>query len=407
MYNMTGLSQGHPIGFWMWRSGCMYGFLALSSFSNNLLQHARTWSSFQTTWRQTTLTEACQKSRSRRRLEHLRRLETASPQTNASLEWTERNHKVRTLALSWWSNRLRMPPFGRRTLQARRSYAGSCCSTTRRSLSSSPGAGQRLHDLSWWIRPQLSFGSASQSLEFHRRVTLENADWRLPLDFRVILIHKSLVTRNDVPGSFWPASVNFFKACESTTPPCPSSVPRSAGGGGRHPTGATFPYTPGDDGWSDPNVPVKDSNFNLISCNLWIFLDQTIHLDNGLFGSKGHRTATTVTVFKRRSAEQKLFVPVANRGKRWSLVLRAAWQTLEVLLESLPLTIIVIHHCTKSRRERASATSEELSPLPNILPPRISLAESSRIISCHNYHSIALCVDVTHFVITSPDFLVL
>ena len=127
--------------------------------------------------------------------------------------------------------------------------------------------------------------------------------------------------------------------------PCPYSVPRSVGGA---PNGRNASIHPGDDGGSDLSFPIKAKKF-LLSHFLysWVFFDQTLHLGHILLGSNGHKLATTATVFKRRSDELKFLVPLVNCRSRWRMVPKAVLQTLQALLERLPLTAIVIHHCTK------------------------------------------------------------
>ena len=109
-----------------------------------------------------------------------------------------------------------------------------------------------------------------------------------------------------------------------------------------HPTGLTLPYT---------QVMTQTVSYLFVCLfvclSSWVFFDQTLHLGHGLVGTNGHRLATTVTVFKRRSAGLKFLVLLANCRSRWRLVPKAVWQTLEALLERLPRTIILTHHCTK------------------------------------------------------------
>ena len=146
----------------------------------------------------------------------------------------------------------------------------------------------------------------------------EKPDWRLLLGFQVMLENKSPVP--DLPLSNFQSMWRHH----STLPHLCSLV--SWWG----PKGHNASAQPGDDIGSHPCLPMKDSNcIHFIFCNLWICLDQTLHLGHALFNSNDHRMATMVNVFKCGSAKLKFFVPVVNCRSWCRLVSKVVWQTLE------------------------------------------------------------------------------
>ena len=109
--------------------------------------------------------------------------------------------------------------------------------------------------------------------------------------------------------------------------------------------------TPGDDGGSEPSFPMKDSN--CVLSQFALFMDDRIFKIGHFllfffffFGSNGHRTATTVVVFKSRSTELSFLVPAVNCRSRCRLVPKAVRQTFEALLDRFPPAIILIHQGT-------------------------------------------------------------
>ena len=135
------------------RSSCL---VQLGGFDCNRPQHTHTWSSLQITrpWCQTILTDVCQKSCPRRRLEHRLCPEIASSSTVTSFEGTERNHKglPEDLGQAGTDAPLRIDclPLLQRDSCHVTGFCEECCD-----------------DL---------FASASQCLEFHRR----SLTWKRP-----------------------------------------------------------------------------------------------------------------------------------------------------------------------------------------------------------------------------------
>ena len=169
----------------------------------------------------------------------------------------------------------------------------------------------------------------------------------------------------------------IFEACEGTTPPYLSSLLRSAGG---KPPWRNASILPGDDEGSYSSFQMKYKTvFCLLFCNSWVFCNHTLHPGHVVFVSNGHRLGTTVTVFKRRFAELKFLVPLENCRSRWRMVSKAVWQTLEALLERLPLMISVIHHCTKISPWRRFCTVGQAVTHTNL--PSTSLADRNRMFS--------------------------
>ena len=66
-----------------------------------------------------------------------------------------------------------------------------------------------------------------------------------------------------------------------------------------------------------------------------------------MFCSNSHRLATMITVSKRHSAELKFLAPFVNCKSWWRMIPKSVWQTLKALMEWLPLTVLIIHHCMK------------------------------------------------------------
>ena len=85
------------------------------------------------------------------------------------------------------------------------------------------------------------FGSASRSLEFRRwALTWEKLDVRLLFGFRVILVCRNFVTRDNAPDALRFALVKFLKhVMASLHPTHPLFLGQLVG----HPTGATLPYS--------------------------------------------------------------------------------------------------------------------------------------------------------------------
>ena len=76
----------------------------------------------------------------------------------------------------------------------------------------------------------------------------------------------------------------IFEACEGTTPPYSSFVPRSAGGALNMCNISENPV----EGGSDLSFLMKDSTaLYLIFCNLWVFFVQTLNSGHVLFDSNG------------------------------------------------------------------------------------------------------------------------
>ena len=89
------------------------------------------------------------------------------------------------------------------------------------------------------------------------------------------------------------------------------------------------------------------------------------------------------------------------------MVPKAAWPTLEALLERLPLTIIVIHHCTKIFPWMCFCTFGKTVTLTKHFAVfgRLEQNDFVCVCVCHSYEDIVLCADVKKkFVVTSPIF---
>ena len=84
------------------------------------------------------------------------------------------------------------------------------------------------------------FGSASRSLEFRRwALTWEKLDVRLLFGFRVILVCRNFVTRDNAPDALRLALVKFLKHVMAPLHPThPLFLGQLVG----HPTGITLPY---------------------------------------------------------------------------------------------------------------------------------------------------------------------
>ena len=359
----------------MWRSGACMDLLPSPVFQSNppsacmrlvILSNHVTMAPDHVDW-------GMPKSRPRKRLKHLPHTKTTSPSSATSLEGTERNHKGLSPGKTgsgwpaecdllpgspeWWQQCGRLRCCGWAAgcgcccvddvqSKPQRPWAGKCWCTTCHCLSSSPAAGYRSHD---WIFAKTAIMCLEVLLElfeFHRwALTREKLDWRMLLGFLVMLVYESLVTHYDVLDLLWPASTKYSKHVKAPLP-TPSLFLSPLLG---HPVCAMLPWTQvmmedpiSASCWEIQFVPY------LIFCSSWIFLHQTLHLGHILSCSNGHRLATTVVVFKRRSAGLKFLASLVNCRSRWRMVPKTVWQTLKALLVRLPLTIIVIHHCTKT-----------------------------------------------------------
>ena len=226
---------------------------------------------------------------------------------------------VWALALSWWSGRPRVLSFCHRALQnsetlGKQTFMYHSAMTVFLSRSGT--------EATWpvWRRSLRTsffffFLSASRSLEFYRwALTWEKPDWLLP-GSRVILVYRSLITRDDVPDTLWSASVKFSKHVKA--PLHPNSL-LFLGQLVGHPTGATLPYT---------HVITKDrmqtsqwkiqTVFYVTVCNLSVFFDQTLHLGHVLFGM-----LATVSGRPQRSLSLNFVQPSWNSSCHLSNVYR-------------------------------------------------------------------------------------
>ena len=86
------------------------------------------------------------------------------------------------------------------------------------------------------------------------------------------------------------------------------------------------------------------------------------------FGSNGHRTATTIVVFKSRSTELTFLVPVVNCRSRCRLVPKAVRQTFESLLDRFSPAIILIHQGTTQWVSRMPSPYQTFCRLEPVWP---------------------------------------
>ena len=248
--------------------------------------------------------------------------------------------------LSWW-NRPRVLLFGRCAFQASKTWADKCWYIPL-GIDCLPLLAWDTDDMNRFGDEDHShlFGSTSRSLEFHRcALTREKPDWRLVW----FLGH----TGFQEYGYLWwcprPAVTflhQIFKACDDTTPPCHCSVPGSAGG---TPNRHSSSRHPGDDGGFNSSFPMKDSNCLLSYFSIICASSLIRHFTLATFCSVSmvigwpQQSLSSDVVF----AELNFLVPHVNCRSQWKMVPRAVWQTLEALLEKLPLVTVTIHHCMK------------------------------------------------------------
>ena len=219
--------------------------------------------------------------------------------------------------------------------------------TTWHWLSSSPSVGHGWHEQIWRWRPQssiwkyLSISWISQVRSHKGKTRLKTVVW--------FLGH----TGFQEYGYLWwcprPAVTflhQIFKACDDTTPPCHCSVPGSAGG---TPNRHSSSRHPGDDGGFNSSFPMKDSNCLLSYFSIICASSLIRHFTLATFCSVSmvigwpQQSLSSNVVF----AELNFLVPHVNCRSQWKMVPRAVWQTLEALLEKLPLVTVTMHHCTK------------------------------------------------------------
>ena len=84
---------------------------------------------------------------------------------------------------------------------------------------------------------------------------LGKAELKTAVGFQVILVYKSLVTRDDVPDLFWSTSIKFSKHMKAP-PPILCSLASWWASNGRNAS-----VHPGDNRGSDPSFLMKDSDF--------------------------------------------------------------------------------------------------------------------------------------------------